>query len=263
VRKEIEIGDTSVEMFNKLIRGSYPITLFTGVTYTPREHGQPSVNMPLQNDRDYLFETNGNRDLQSILNSLQLKKGEVFAIGSLVLVAPRGAVMNSQDMSFLMMDFDCKKDPIVLKEIISIVKSAYRNGPFSIVESDNSYHLVFDDIIKPVNLTWHLGKLIQIFSSLELNNKQQSSREFGMDLQKYYKLPNEIRRISNQALESFNHDDEISDKRWVSHTLIELMNYLMQFQELSLNYPYSFGFIRATAKSCFDPRVIHRQGYHY
>lgn len=257
--KEIEVGDTSVEMFDRLINGRYPIVSITGATYIPREHGLASINKPLQNDKIYLFETHVDRHLQPLIDRLYLKEKEVFAIGSLLHVRPREMKTGRRNMSFLMMDFDCKKDPAILNEIVTVVKSSCKNSPFSIIESDNSYHLVFDDIISPINITWHLGKLIYILSDLESDTKKQVIKQYGLNIQKYHKSPNTIREISNQALKTFNHEDEITDKRWVSHTLLELMDHLMKNKEVSINYPYSFGFIRVTPKKDFKPVVVGRQ----
>ena len=253
--KEINIGDTSVNLFDKLIHGSYPVSSITGVTYHLTEHGLPSRNMPLQHDIQHRFGAHESPlNIPLLIKKLGLERGEVFAIGSLVEISQKRS-----PMSFIMMDFDCQKEEKVKKEIMSILKLHCRNSSLSLVASDFSYHLVFDDFVHPANLVWHLGKLMEIFSVAELDNKRASAREYALALQKHYRSIEAVRKISNEALNSFGHEDEFTDKRWVSHSVLELTNYLMRNREVGQDYPYSFAFIRLTPKKDIEPTVVGRQ----
>lgn len=254
---EIQIGDTAIDFWGKFVK-KWPIRFVQSVAYSRQQHGVSSRNHPNPPYIGMVVPENPKLKETIFSRWKPTKKRDVLAIGSLFFIWPwkekngPGVV----PMAVVSLDLDLPKTFENEQKVISILDSYSSFTDWVLIDSGNSYHLIFDNLVKPENLPWHYGKLINSFLSLDFENGGKVIETIG-DLQTFWQDSDKIREFCDKIFKNICHYDENVpnkfhfpiDLRWVAHTLLELLNYTKSRDD-------SFGFLRITGKP--SPTILRK-----
>ncbi len=273
---------TATKFWGDLISKN-PIVAITGVTYNPEPHGIPSKNKLIQEHDGMLLDWTFSDGVAPYFGSVYPnrisggKDPQTFAVGAIVyvwenceeespfletkaftkyLVYERENHLKDLEQlgvkakAIVMADIDLPVSINNLRIISETLEEKYSNTSWTLFETDNGYHVVFNKFIDPKEMPIHFAELIGSFIDLVPEVDRVKVEEIVEMLNKFYDNPEMIRLICKTILEKVSHYDDIDKKeltfpidlRNIAHSLLELMNYLETGEG-------SFGFLRISDKS--------------
>lgn len=282
---------TATKFWGNLIT-EYPIVAITGVTYNPEPHGIPSKNKLIQEHDGMLLDwtlKEGNSPYFGSVYPNRIpseKDPQTFAVGAIVyvwencteeppfletkaftkyLVYEREHNLKNLEQlgikakAIVMADIDLPVSSDNLKVISETLEKSYNDTSWTLFETDNGYHIVFNKFVDPKEMPIHFAELIDSFVDLVPEDDRNKVKEITEMINKFYYEPEMIRLICKTILEKVSHYDDIDKKdltypidlRNIAHSLLELMDYLETGEG-------SFGFLRISDRSGkgSQPKVV-------
>lgn len=270
----------------------HPIVAITGVTYNPEPHGVLSKNKLIQEYDgillDWTLQEGNSPYFGSIYpNRIPSEKDlQTFAVGAIVYVWENCAEespfletkaftkylvyerehhlkeleqLGIKAKAIVMADIDLPVSSDNLSVINETLQKSYDDVSWTLFETDNGYHIVFNKFVDPKEIPIHYAELIESFIDLIPEVDKVKVEEITEMLNKFCYEPVMIRLICKTILEKVSHYDDVDKKelvypidlRNVAHSLLELMDFLETGQG-------SFGFLRISDKSGkgSQPKVV-------
>lgn len=225
------------------------IASFTASSYIRHPHGTPSSNRSLSENHNIYLD-------HFLLNERRwpTQDHESFAMGSLVYACKSQAdllkierlktkrvalsfkeleILGAVPMSLVMLDFDCLNTNENLVTIGAVLEKNDISG-WSIYDSGNSFHLIFDKLVEIDDLPKYYGNLIQLFAEVEPTAVRiDYFTKIGQKLADFASNDDEIRRQSERLIKDISHFDDpdpkaisfIIDLRWIAHSLLEYLKF--------------------------------------
>lgn len=282
---------TATKFWGNLIT-EYPIVALTGVTYNPEPHGIPSKNKLIEEHDGILLDWTLNDGVAPYFGSVYPnrisgeKDPQTFAVGAIIyvwenceeespfietkaftkyLVYERENHLKDLEQlgvkakAIVMADIDLPVSNGNLELIAKTLKEKYIETTWTLFETDNGYHVVFNKFVDPKEMPIHFAELIESFIYLVPEDDKNKVDEIVEMLNKFYDEPEMIRLVCKTILEKVSHYDDVDKKeltypidlRNIAHSLLELMDYLETGEG-------SFEFLRISDKSGVgsQPRVV-------
>lgn len=254
------------------------IVSFTGSTYINHASGTESHNIPLSETeavsllpsiRERAWRGSLSKDSNPIIDATD----RILALGSLVYICPD---MNTQielerafsqkpdqltfsdlesvgarPMAIVMVDLDCPNSDDNFGRVHQTLKKNYRGTEWSVFDSGNSFHLILNRFVEPIELPKQYGEIIVAFAKDEAEDQKKYFTKIGRDLIESGWDPKKIITVCEEILEKVSHFDNtpnssglhfMVDLRWMAHSLRELINFLQGGQG-------SFAYLRVGKKN--------------
>ncbi len=254
---------TVAELWVDLLK-RHPIVDVFGVVYNEHPHNTRTINYPTYLSKRDLLECDPTSErwpfIRPLVNSnVVIKKNKIYAMGPLVYLWPpdKKIAPGCEVMSFLMIDLDLPKNPKNSSQVISVLESDFHLAKWALIDSGNSYHVIFDALIPPKNIPWHFGDIIKKFAKISQVEDRQLCENFGNDIQKFWNNPEKLTLICGGILSKVTHYDDPKaggvhfpvDLRWMAHSILELIN-------REGNVHGTFGYLRVNKKRNNRPPVV-------
>lgn len=160
--------------------------------------------------------------------------------------------LNTVPYALLGLDMDCPRS----KGNVNCIAKKMENfrDDWSLLETEQSYHLICHHLMPPQNLPFHLGRMLKMFANTTDNISENFFTRAGNCLEKCWNDWTAIRWVVGTIFTNVRHWDEVSgikvhtfpDAKWVGHTLVELDRFL---NEPRYCVKSGFGYLRAGPKS--------------
>ena len=237
--REVDDIISAPELWRDLVN-RHPIVLINGVVYNPGPHGEKRHNFPVYLSKEELLQCDVDDErwpfVKPIVNSnVIIQKNHIFAISPLVYLWPPDKIIapGCEVMSFLMVDLDLPKNSENFSQITSVLESDFQSTKWALIDSGNSYHIVFDALISPKTVPWHFGDIIKKFAKIGPIESKQMCEGFGNYMQEFWDNSEKLNFICEEILAKVTHYDDPKsegihfpvDLRWMAHTLLEMIQF--------------------------------------